>query len=88
MQRTIAEKFISHRNILELNYSSKDYFLIPLGVIKEKANEAPRSYMSIFESIDDYHSGIEDVYKRQESTSKHFSKTQKNAVTLPIKLKV
>ncbi|EFO4065577.1 hypothetical protein DK790_27695, partial [Escherichia coli] len=41
MQRTIAEKFISHRNILELNYSSKDYFLIPLGVIKEKANEAP-----------------------------------------------
>lgn len=78
MQRTIAEKFISHRNILELNYSSKDYFLIPLGVIKEKANEAPRSYMSIFESIDDYHSGIDELIpdgSSQNTQKNHFKNT-------------
>ncbi|MEZ6875457.1 AAA family ATPase [Enterobacter sp. KBR-315C3_2022] len=69
MQRTLAEKFVSHRNSLTSYYSDSDYFLIPLGIIKDKANEIPRPYMSIFESIEDYRSEIEELTPENSSSN-------------------
>ncbi|MCC3717066.1 ATP-binding protein [Rouxiella badensis] len=76
LQRSLAEKFVSHRSILESRYSSNEYFIIPLGIIKDGANDTPRSYMSIFESIEDYRSQIDDLIPENSSTSlkKHFFK--------------
>ncbi|EIC6612011.1 AAA family ATPase, partial [Escherichia coli] len=67
LQRPIAEKFISHRKQLEYKYSSDEYLLIPLGIIKETANDIPRPYMSIFESIDDYRLQIDDLANENSS---------------------
>ncbi|HDD8872572.1 TPA: AAA family ATPase, partial [Escherichia coli] len=69
LQRPIAEKFISHRKQLEYKYSSDEYLLIPLGIIKETANDIPRPYMSIFESIDDYRLQIDDLANENSSTN-------------------
>lgn len=54
LQRTLAEKFVEHRTKIEIKYRDDKYFLIPIGFIKNNINEAPRPYMSFFESIDDY----------------------------------
>ncbi|EMN3918509.1 AAA family ATPase [Citrobacter farmeri] len=67
LQRALAEKFVAHRIILESQYSSNDYLLIPLGIIKENANDAPRPYMSIFESIEDYRSQIDELIPENSS---------------------
>lgn len=77
MQRSLAEKFVSHRNFLTLYYSDSDYFLIPLGIIKDKANEIPRPYMSIFESIEDYRSEIEELAPENSTSNvqKNFFRT-------------
>ncbi|AYH01146.1 AAA family ATPase [Pectobacterium parmentieri] len=80
LQRPLAEKFVSHRSILESEYSSDDYLLIPLGIIKEAANDIPRTYMSIFESIEDYRSQIDELIPENSSASlrKYFF-----SITLP-----
>ncbi|AYL70080.1 AAA family ATPase [Citrobacter freundii] len=80
LQRPLAEKFVSHRSQLESQYSSDDYLLIPLGVIKETANDIPRTYMSIFESIEDYRSQIDELVTENSSPSlkKYFFR-----ITLP-----
>lgn len=76
LQRSLAEKFALHRSALELKYSSDDYFIIPLGIIKDGANDTPRAYMSIFESIEDYRSQIEELIPENSSISlrKYFFK--------------
>ncbi|HBC8644041.1 TPA: AAA family ATPase [Citrobacter koseri] len=53
-QKALADKFVNHRALIETQYHHKDYFLVPLGIIKRAANDAPVPFMSIFESIDDY----------------------------------
>ncbi|HHQ9424510.1 TPA: AAA family ATPase, partial [Klebsiella variicola] len=67
LQRTLAEKFVAHRTLLEEKYSSSEYFLIPIGSVKKGANDTPTPTMSIFESIEDYHVELESLIP--ESTS-------------------
>ncbi len=69
LQRVLAEKFVAHRSILESQYSSDDYLLIPLGIIKDNANDTPRPYMSIFESIEDYRSQIDELIPENSSAT-------------------
>lgn len=61
LQRPLAEKFVAQRTLLEENYSSSEYFLIPIGLIKKGANDIPAPTMSIFESIEDYHIELESL---------------------------
>ncbi|EJR6406833.1 AAA family ATPase, partial [Salmonella enterica] len=60
-QRALAEKIINHRTLLESQIQTNDYFLVPIGIIKKSAGDAPVPFMSIFESIDDYKNEIEDL---------------------------
>lgn len=69
LQRSLAERFVSHRDRLASKYSSEEYLLIPLGIIKETANDVPRTYMSIFESIEDYRSQIDELIPENSSSS-------------------
>lgn len=69
LQRALAEKFVAHRTILESQYSPNEYLLIPLGIIKENANDIPRPYMSIFESIEDYRSQIDELIPENSSAT-------------------
>lgn len=68
LQRTLAEKFVEHRTKIEIKYRYDKYFLIPIGFIKNNINEAPRPYMSFFESIDDY----KEQLLGEEETSTEF----------------
>ncbi|HBH6892035.1 TPA: AAA family ATPase [Serratia marcescens] len=60
-QRTLADKFVEHRNILSENYNENTHYLIPIGFTKKKANEVPIPTMSIFESIVDYEEELEEL---------------------------
>ncbi|WP_105738467.1 AAA family ATPase [Cronobacter dublinensis] len=68
-QRALAEKFINHRSYLESQYRARDYFLIPIGVIKKAAGDVPMPFMSIFESIDDYKNEIDDLSSESTTTN-------------------
>lgn len=78
LQRPLAEKFVAQRTLLEENYSSSEYFLIPIGLIKKGANDIPAPTMSIFESIEDYHIELESLIPDSTSVTsnqrKYFSK--------------
>jgi len=68
-QRALAEKFINHRSYLESQYRARDYFLIPIGIIKKAAGDVPMPFMSIFESIDDYKNEIDDLSSESTTTN-------------------
>ncbi|WP_429168359.1 AAA family ATPase [Aeromonas rivipollensis] len=59
--RSLAEKFLSQRSVIEKGYSEKDYFLFPIGMIKHGPSEAPIPYMSFFSSVDDYKNDLRDL---------------------------
>lgn len=87
LQRPLAEKFVLHRSILESHYSSGDYLLIPLGIIKEGASDTPKPYMSIFESIEDYRSQIDELIPENstQSLKKYFFSITKSKLLEAIK---
>lgn len=87
LQRGLAEKFVSHRSALEAMYSPNDYFLIPIGIIKDGSNDAPRAYMSIFESIEDYRSQIDELTPENSSISvrKYFFRTTNSKILEVVK---
>ncbi|WP_447882904.1 AAA family ATPase [Serratia fonticola] len=75
LQRILAEKFIEHRKNLSSNFNENTHYLIPIGFIKQRANEIPIATMSIFESIPDYAEELEEL--AETSTGSTWSKKHK-----------
>lgn len=99
-QKPFAERFVKHRQELEACYSSATHYLIPLGFIKEKANDTPIPYMSFFESINDYEERINTIILESSSAVKkmdfntainsviHFIRETYNFIYLPAEISV
>lgn len=66
-QRPIAEKFVQHRDKLVNHFNEKTHYLVPIGLIKKKPNEAPTPYMSFFDSINDYEEELQTYFDQIQS---------------------
>jgi len=69
LQRPVAVKFVEHRDKLSKHYNESKYFLIPIGLIKNRPLEVPIPHMSFFESLDDYQEQLESIAEQFPSVA-------------------
>jgi len=69
LQRPIVEKFVEHKDKLQENFSDDEYFLIPIGFIKNKASESPATYLSFLESFSYVEEEIKSLIEEEDCPS-------------------